>query len=163
MAALGGITHSHPSPRTLSAPHCWGRRVGPVPRREPAGTLGSQAGREGSCSLTECPGVQRSLRQHSESAGEAGGRGGQCPDLSTNPAGSWPWSSLSARPSMGRRWGGSSGGWACWGGTPPGDRTQPGAPPGGRQPLRSPRVPADCGRLPAHLPHHVGRRGPLSR
>lgn len=102
MAALGGITHCHPSPRTLSAPH-WG--VGPVPGRELAGTVGSQACREGSRSLTECPGVQPSLRQPSESAREAGGRGGQYPDLSTNPAGSWPWSSLSARPSMGRRGG----------------------------------------------------------
>lgn len=80
--------------------------------------------------------------------GEASGRGGQCPDLSTNREGSWQWSMfLSAQPSMGGRW------LAGRGGTLPGDwtRSRAGSPKPHQvgDSRRALSVPAVCGRLPA--------------
>lgn len=99
--SVGGITPSLP-PMPIKAPH---RLSGTLPREKGLGTLGFLG--LGSWGTDQAPrGAAVSQATFRGCPGEAQGRGGQCPDLSTNRAGSWLWSTfLSAQPSMGGWWG----------------------------------------------------------
>lgn len=127
-------------------------------RGESSQACGSPGLGLGSRGLTKRPGLQRFLRHRSEAAWERPGRGGQCPDLSTNRTGSWHWDVvLSAQPRVGG-WPGWPGRDSAWGLDVEQARqqgSQPRASPGGRQPGGLRASLQAGGRLPAPLPHHV--------